>query len=75
MLFLQTRELRVRYFWGKIDFHPCTSSDILLNCIYYLWKQNTAAELIFKRADADKEYMGLTSWVNSPNGRILKSEV
>jgi len=37
--------------------------------------QNTAAELIYERADADKEHMGLTSWANSPDGRIVKSDV
>lgn len=36
---------------------------------------NTAAEIIFKRADSKKEKMGLTNWKNSPNGKILKTDV
>jgi hypothetical protein len=35
---------------------------------------NTAAEIIYKKADAAKENMGLTTWKNSPDGRILKSD-
>ncbi|HNY63134.1 MAG TPA: RhuM family protein [Bacteroidales bacterium] len=41
----------------------------------YAIHQHTAAELIVERADSQKEYMGLTSWKNSPNGKILKSDV
>jgi hypothetical protein len=36
---------------------------------------NTAAEIIYEKADSDKPYMGLTSWKNSPEGRVLKSDV
>jgi hypothetical protein len=36
---------------------------------------HTAAELIFKRADSKKDKMGLTSWKNSPDGKILKTDV
>lgn len=36
---------------------------------------NTAAEIIYKIADSKKENMGLTTWNNSPEGRILKSDV
>jgi hypothetical protein len=32
-------------------------------------------EIIYNRADADKEHMGLTSWKNSPHGKIVKSDV
>jgi hypothetical protein len=35
----------------------------------------TAAELIMGRADSRKEHMGLTSWENSPGGKILKADV
>ncbi len=35
----------------------------------------TAAELIFNRANSQKEKMGLTSWDNAPDGKILKSDV
>ncbi|MCD4793541.1 MAG: virulence RhuM family protein [Bacteroidales bacterium] len=34
----------------------------------------TAGEIIYKKADADKDYMGLTTWKSSPDGRILKSD-
>lgn len=37
--------------------------------------ENTSAEIIYKKADANKENMGLTTWKNSPDGRILKSDV
>ena len=36
---------------------------------------HTAAELIVERADHQKEHMGLTTWENSPDGKILKSDV
>ena len=36
---------------------------------------HTVAELIYKRADANKKHMGLTTWGNSPDGKILKSDV
>ena len=35
----------------------------------------TAAQIIFSRADAAKEHMGLSSWAASPNGKIRKSDV
>lgn len=35
----------------------------------------TAAQIIFSRADAEKEHMGLSSWAASPNGKIRKSDV
>lgn len=35
----------------------------------------TAAEIIYTSADRDKEHMGLTTWKNAPEGRILKSDV
>ena len=35
----------------------------------------TAAEIIYQNADHTKEHMGLTTWKNSPDGRILKSDV
>lgn len=36
---------------------------------------NTAAEIVYHHADASKEKMGLTTWKNAPDGRILKSDV
>lgn len=35
----------------------------------------TAAEVIYKRADADKKHMGLTNWKDAPNGKIQKFDV
>lgn len=34
----------------------------------------TAAELIVNRADAEKEHMGLTTWENAPDGKIVKTD-
>ena len=34
-----------------------------------------AAELIVERADAEQEHMGLTSWENAPDGKIVKTDV
>lgn len=36
---------------------------------------HTAAELIVERADAEKEHMGLTTWENAPDGKIVKTDV
>lgn len=45
------------------------------NKFHYAITGNTAAEIIYQKADHTKEYMGLTTWKNSPDGRILKSDV
>jgi len=45
------------------------------NKLHFAIHQNTAAELIMKRADATKENMGLTSWKNAPHGKIIKTDV
>mgnify|MGYP006304685521 CR=1 FL=1 len=45
------------------------------NKLHYAIHNHTAAELIAKRADSKKEHMGLTSWKNSPKGKIFKSDV
>ncbi len=45
------------------------------NKLHYAVHGQTAAELIWTRADAGKDNMGLTTWAKSPNGRILKSDV
>ncbi len=37
--------------------------------------KHTAPELIITRADSTKEFMGLTSWKNSPEGKIIKTDV
>ena len=40
-----------------------------------LYHGNTAAEIIYNRADSQKENMGLTSWNGAPNGKIHKYDV
>ena len=45
------------------------------NKMHYAIHGHTAAELIYKRADADKEHMGLTTWKEAPDGKIMKSDV
>lgn len=45
------------------------------NKLHFAITGKTAAELIFNRADKTKDYMGLTNWKNSPDGKILKSDV
>lgn len=45
------------------------------NCFHYAITGQTAAEIIYTKADHTKEHMGLTTWKNSPKGRVLKSDV
>ena len=45
------------------------------NKFHYAITGETAAEIIYHRADHTKEYMGLTTWKNAPDGRILKADV
>ncbi|MFQ7292453.1 MAG: virulence RhuM family protein [Monoglobales bacterium] len=45
------------------------------NKMHYATHGHTAAELIIDRADHKKEHMGLTSWKNAPDGKIVKSDV
>ena len=45
------------------------------NKMHYAVHRHTAAELIVERADANKEHMGLTTWENAPDGKILKADV
>ena len=45
------------------------------NKFHYAITKHTAAEIIYNKADHEKENMGLTTWENSPDGRILKSDV
>lgn len=45
------------------------------NRFHYAITGQTAAEIIYTKADHTKEHMGLTTWKNSPSGRILKSDV
>jgi len=43
--------------------------------MHYAVHKNTAAELIYNRANHTKEHMGLTSWEKSPTGKIVKTDV
>ena len=45
------------------------------NKLHYAIHGHTAAELIIQRANSSKDRMGLTSWENSPDGKILKTDV
>lgn len=45
------------------------------NKFHYAITGQTAAEIIHSKSDRNKENMGLTTWKNAPNGRILKSDV
>ncbi len=86
----EIREIRLseRRFYQKITDIYSTSIDYntdapttkeffakVQNKLHYAIHNHTAAELIVKRADSKKESMGLTSWKNSPKGKILKSDV
>lgn len=86
----EIREIRLseRRFYQKITDIYSTSIDYntdapttkeffakVQNKLHYAIHHHTAAELIVKRADSKKEHMGLTSWKNSPKGKILKSDV
>ena len=84
------REIRLseRMFYQKITDIYATSIDydttsavtinffkIVQNKLHYAVHRHTAPEIIIKRANAKKEYMGLTSWVDAPNGKIQKYDV
>jgi hypothetical protein len=64
----------------SVDYNPKSETTITFyktvqNKLHWAIAGNTASEIIVKRADADKENMGLTTWKNSPKGKILKSDV
>ena len=78
-----------RMFYQKITdiFAECSidydkNSDLALtfyktiqNKFHYAITGKTAAEIIYDRVDAEKDNMGLTTWRNSPDGKILKSDI
>ena len=79
------REIRLseRRFYQKItdiyataiDYDPTAKATqrffaAVQNKIHYSVHGHTAAELIYQRADADKEHMGLTTWEGAPPGKI-----
>ena len=89
-LLAEIREIRLseRRFYQKVTDIYATSVDYnknapttreffakVQNKLHYAVHGHTAAELITKRADRQKEHMGLTSWENAPDGKILKPDV
>ena len=90
-LLAEIREIRLseRRFYQKITDIYATSVDYnkdapttkaffakVQNKLHYaIHGGHTAAELVHKRADSSKPHMGLTSWANAPEGKILKTDV
>ena len=89
-LLAEIREIRLseRRFYQKLTDIYATSMDYnkdapttrlffkrIQNKMHYAVHQHTAAELIMERADADKEHMGLITWENAPDGKIVKTDV
>ncbi len=63
----------------SIDYDPqsVTTKDFyatVQNKFHYAISGQTAAEIIYEKANAKSEHMGLTTWKNTPHGRILKSD-
>ena len=48
---------------------------MIQNSFHYAITGQTAAEIIYSKADHTKGHMGLTTWKNAPDGRVLKSDV
>ena len=64
----------------SLDYDPNapTTRDfyaMVQNKFHYAITGQTAAEIVYSRADREKSNMGLTTWKNAPDGRILKSDV
>ena len=89
-LLAEIREIRLseRRFYQKLTDIYATSMDYnrdapttrlffkrIQNKMHYAVHGRTAAELILERADAEKEHMGLTTWENAPDGKIVKTDV
>lgn len=89
-LLAEIREIRLseRRFYQKITDIYATAVDYnrdapttkaffaqVQNKLHFAIHGHTAAELIRRRADADKANMGLTSWENAPTGKIVKTDV
>ena len=89
-LLSEIREIRLseRKFYQKITDIYTTSMDYdknakttkaffakVQNKLHFAIHGYTAAELIMERADNEKDHMGLTSWGNAPDGKILKPDV
>lgn len=89
-LLAEIREIRLseRRFYQKLTDIYATAIDYnrdapttrlffkkVQNKMHYATHGHTAAELIVERANAEKEHMGLTTWENAPNGKIVKTDV
>ena len=89
-LLAEIREIRLseRRFYQKLTDIYATAVDynrdapttrlffkMMQNKMHYAVHGRTAAELIVERADAELEHMGLTSWENAPDGKIVKTDV
>ena len=89
-LLAEIREIRLseRRFYQKVTDIYATSVDYdskspttikflkrVQNKMHYAVSHQTTAEIIYNRTDSKKDYMGLTSWKNSPNGKILETDV
>ena len=89
-LLAEIREIRLseRRFYQKLTDIYATAIDYnkdapttrlfykkVQNKMHYAVHGHTAAELIVERANAEKEHMGLTSWENAPDGKIVKPDV
>ena len=89
-LLQEIREIRIseRNFYQKITDIYTTSLDYnvdspitkeffktVQNKMHYAVHGNTSAEIIVNRANHNKVHMGLTNWKNSPNGKIIASDV
>lgn len=89
-LLAEIREIRLseRRFYQKLTDIYATSIDYnrdapttrlffkkVQNKMHYAVHGHTAAELIIERANAEKEHMGLTTWENAPDGKIVKPDV
>lgn len=61
--------------YNKDSEEAYTFFKIVQNKLHFAITGKTAAELIYNRANANKEHMGLTNWKNSPNGLIYKYDV
>ena len=44
------------------------------NKLHFAITGKTAAEIVYTMADKEKDFMGLTTWKNAPDGKILKSD-
>ena len=85
------REIRTserRYYQKITDIYAECSSDYdpksditktfyktVQNMMHYAVTHQTAAEIVYDRADAEKSHMGLMTWKNAPDGRVVKSDV